>query len=146
MKRRRYQADPMAMYKVMARIEPFTEQDVITLTLPARLAFEAIKNGNAGISHFDELAVSLNTTKVRAESIDPLCEEICMVAQDALRRCKDRYLRTGKFGWDGPALQELPPALDLYETIMRDSNPNFMQAALVEQHGRVMQQIAQGVG
>jgi hypothetical protein len=143
MKRRRYQADPMAMFKVMARIEPFTHDDVITLTLPTRRAFEAIKNGTATTDQFDELAVSINTAKVRSESIDPLCEEICMVAQAALQRCRDRYLRSNQFGFDGMALQEIPPAIDLYESIMAESNPNLMQEALAVQHKRVLEQIAQ---
>lgn len=143
--KRRYTADPMAMFKVMGRIEPYTEADVVQLTLPSRLAFEAIKNGTANTDHFDELAVTLNATLVRSEAIDPFCVETCLTAQRALLRCKERYLRTQKFGWDGLGLQEIPPALDLHEEIMRSSNPNLMTVALTEQYNRIQRGQVNGV-
>jgi hypothetical protein len=127
----------MAMYRVIRRIEPFTEDDVIQLTLPTRLAFQAIGGGTGTQDDFDELALSINSTLVRAETIDPACVETCLVAQRALQRCKDRYLRLGRFGWDALGLQEIPPALELHEEIMRSSNPHKMTAALLEQYRRI---------
>jgi hypothetical protein len=140
MHRRKYRADPMAMFKTLRRIEPYTESDVVELTLPSRLAFEAIKSGAGIEDHFNELAVCINSTLVRAEGIDPFCVETCKTAQAALQRAKDRYLRTGCFGFDGLALQEIPAVLDLHEEIMRNSNPHLMTKVLLEQYSRIEKQ------
>ena len=139
--KRRYQADPLAMFRLINRLEPFTEDDVVKLTLPTRLAFEAIKNGTATTDHFDELAVSINATLVRAEAIDPACVDTCITAQRALLRCKERYQRTGRLGWDGLGLQEVPPALDLHEEIIANSTPHQMTEALLEQYSRIKRRI-----
>ena len=139
--KRRYQADPMAMFKLINRIEPYTDQDVVKLALPARMAFEAIKTGTGTTDDFDELAVSVNSTMVRSESIDELCVQTCIIAQEALLRCKQRYLRTGRFGWDGLALQQVPPALDLHEEVMANSTPHQMTVALKEQYSRIQRGI-----
>lgn len=143
--KRRYAKDPMAMFKVMGRIEPYTPQDVVTLALPSRLAYESIKNGTGTTDHFDELVVSVNATLVRSESIHQDCVDVCIAAQEALLRCKARFLRTGRFGWDGPALHQVPPALDLHEEIMRNSTPHQMTVALKEQYSRIQRGVVNEV-
>ena len=142
--RRRWSADPLAMFKLVSKVTPYSEDDVVQLALPSRMAFEHIKNGTGEEDHFNELAVCINSTLVMAEQIDPLCVETCKQGQAALQRAKDRYLQIGRWGWDGPALQQIPAALDLHEEVMRNSNPYVMTEALKTQYQRIEKQ-KQGV-
>ena len=136
-KQKRYTADPMAMFRVIRLTKTYAEHEVVKLSLPSRLAFEAIKSGGGVLDHFNELAVCINSAKVRSEAIDPLCAATCRAAQDAMTRTRNRYLSTGKFGFDGPAMQQIPDALDLHEEILRGSSPGLMTAALMEQYRRI---------
>jgi hypothetical protein len=134
--KRRWQADPMAALKLINKIEPFTTDEMAQVAMPARLAFEQIKSGIGSEAAFDELAFACNTATVRSESIDALCVETCLIAQRALLRCKDRYVRTGRWGFDGLALQEIPPMLDLHDDLILNSSPLQMNAAFMEQADR----------
>ena len=138
--KRRWQADPGALRRVLARTEPFTAAEVRELALPVRLAFESLRTGAGHEADCDTLAVALNATLVRAEAIDPLCEQVCIDAQDGLMRAKLRHAETGRWGFDGLALQNIPPALDLHEQMLALSSPAQMIAAQEE----VLQRMARG--
>ncbi len=53
--KRRYQADPSSIYRLMAKVQPFTESERVALALPVRIAFDAIKSGQAQRDDFDTL-------------------------------------------------------------------------------------------
>ena len=134
--KRRWQADPMAAFKLINKIEPFTTDEMAQVAVPARLAFEQLKNGIGSEAAFDELAFACNTATVRSESIDALCVETCLIAHRAILRCKYRYERTGRWGFDGPALLDIPPMLDLHDQLILKSSPLQMNAAFKEQADR----------
>jgi hypothetical protein len=69
---------------------------------------------------------------VCAEKIDPLVRETAIRARDALVRAKERRVRTGKWGFDGPALMDIPPCLDLHEDLVANQTPLQMQKAMTE--------------
>ena len=83
----RYHADPMAIFKVMDKLTPFNDIELLRLELPIRLAFEALRTGRGTESDFHDLCAAVNTTMVRSESVDPLCEQTAIAARDALSRC-----------------------------------------------------------
>lgn len=130
--RRMWQKDPGALQRVMARIEPFTEPEQSQLTLPIRTAYERLRTGVGAAQDFHDLAGAINLTMVRCEAIDPMAEITAIDARDAMMRCWQRHLNTGKWGFDGPALQALPPAIDLHEQLVRLSTPLQMAQAMQE--------------
>lgn len=50
-------------------------------------------------------------------------------AADALGRTLERWHRTGQWGLDGPAIQELKDGVSLYEEVLLASSPNQMHDA-----------------
>ncbi len=124
--------DPSAIYRVMNRLQPFTDDELRTLALPVRVAFESLRAGRGTEGDFHTLAAAINTALMRSESIDPLCEQTCITAQAALMRVLDRHQRTGLWGLDGLALQDIPLAIDLHEQLLQLSTPLQMQQAMQE--------------
>ena len=129
-KQARYKADPSAIYRVMSKIQMFTDDEQIKLKLPVREAFERIKNGSGVENDFHTLAAAVNVTMVRAEKIDPLAEETAIHAKAALMRTLHRHQATGRWGFDGPALSEIADCIDLHEQLIELQTPLQMQEAM----------------
>lgn len=127
-----WQKDPHALQRTLNRLEPFTAAEQSQLSLPIRTAYERLRTGAGSAQDFHDLAGAINVTMVRCEAIDPLAEVTAIDARDALMRCWQRHLDTGKWGFDGPALQALPPAIDLHEQLLALSTPLQMAQALQE--------------
>lgn len=130
--KRRWQADPLAAFKLINKIEPFSPGELMRLELPIRMSFESLRSGQGVESDFHDLAAAINVAMVRSEQIDPLCEQTALAARDALMRCWHRYQRSGVFGFDGPALAEIEAGIDLHEQLIRLSTPLQMVQALRE--------------
>jgi hypothetical protein len=128
----RYAADPMAMFKVMNKVKPFDSTEQMRLNLPVRVAYESLRSGKGEEGDFHTLAAAVNVAMVCAEKIDPLVEETAILARDALVRCWHRYQKTGRWGFDGPALVDIPAAIDLHEQLVANQTPLQMQKAMVE--------------
>ena len=126
----RRQADPSAIYRVMSRVQPFVPDELAQLNVPVMAAFERMRTGCADDGDFDTLASAVNICMVRGEEIDPLCVETAQRAQDALMRTMHRHKTTGRWGFDGPALQDIPVAMDLYRQMLELSTPMQMQSAM----------------
>lgn len=116
--KRRYVADPMAMFRVFGRVETFTPAEQAALNLPVRIAFESLRTGKADESDFHTLAAAVNISMVCAEKIDPLVEQSCIGGRDALMRVHKRHAETGLWGLDGPAFAEIEQALEIYEQLV----------------------------
>ena len=115
--KRRYVADPMAIFKVFGKVQPFTEAEQATLNLPVRIAFEAMRTRTAVESDFHTLAAAVNIAMVCAEKIDPLVEQSCIAGRDALMRTHRRHAATWVWGLDGPAFAEIEQSLEIYEQL-----------------------------
>lgn len=106
-----------------------------------RDAFITIKTGKADPQdsrEFDLLAHAMGVTYLRACDIagpdefeNPMLP-IWSAGNEALRRCADRYNKIHRWGFDGPALDELDAAIELYETILQSSSPAQMEEASVQ--------------
>ena len=128
----RYSADPMAMFKVMNKVRPFDQDEQLSLNLPVRVSYEAIRTGKGVDDDFHTVAAAINVAMVCAEKIDPMVEETAIRARDALVRCLARRKRTGVWGFDGPALMDIPPAIDLHEQLVANQTPLQMTKAMSE--------------
>jgi len=95
-----------------------------------RAKFERLCRGEADADDFDHVAMVLNITKVRALEIDETLADMIERAQDAMERCKQRYLAHRRFGFDGPGMQQVLEAIDAAEVIIDASSPLQMRAAL----------------
>lgn len=130
--KRRYQADPSVIYRVMGNFQDFTPEEKGQIVAPCRLAFERIRLGEGKNNDFICLSDACNVSLVRAEKISPLVESVCLVARDALLRCKSRFYKTGRWGFDGPALSAITDMLDVYEQMVDLLKPLQIQDDLAE--------------
>jgi hypothetical protein len=129
-----YRKDPYAMWKVIQGSTPYHDDDVTKLMLPLRFAFEALRRGTATLSDAFEISNAINDTAVRSWGLEDedaanTAGPIADTAIGAMRRCAERYKRTGKLGLDGPGIGDVAAGLDLYEQLVRLSTPAQMMAA-----------------
>lgn len=128
----RWQKDYSAFGRIIGLLEPFTPEELLRLELPIRMSFEALKSGKGVESDFHDIAAAINYTMVRSEEVDPMCEYTAIAARDALMRTWHRWEKTGKWGFDGPALAEVEAGIDLHEQLIRLSTPGQMVKAMRE--------------
>lgn len=145
--KRRWSADPAAMYRVLGKVQPFTEAEQATLNLPVRIAFEAMRTRTAGESDFHTLADAVNISMVCAEKIDPLVEQSCIAGRDALMRTHRRHAATGVWGLDGPAFAEIEQVVGIYEQLTALLTGGQLKDAMTEcvrrmQAGDVMEALS----
>lgn len=124
MKRRKYTKDYTAFTRVIAMTEPFNETELTKLALPSRIAFQLLLNGKAEAADVGRLIDITNVSLVRAWGTD--AQPIAQRAQNALRRCYDRWEQLGAWGLDGPARADIEQGIELYEEQCRLSTPRQM--------------------
>lgn len=101
-------------------------------------AIEAMVHGYACEAHFDTLVYAVNLAVLLAE--DDCGEQDADILGDAMagiRRTKERYLTTGKFGLDGDALMAVRAAYGLHEAQVRSATLGQLSASIEEMHRRI---------
>jgi hypothetical protein len=116
--KRRWQADPMSIFKTFSKIQPFTPDEQAILAVPPRLAFEKLKNGHGTQEDFDTLAIAVNVTMVLSEKIGIFAEQSAIAASNAMIRALERHKRLGRWGFDAVALQDIAIALDVHDQLL----------------------------
>ena len=129
--KRQHRGDPSAIYRLMGRMQAIPEQERTQLEIPVRLAFEAMRNGSATTQDYVTLGDAINLTIARSYEIAnvPECIDVCKRAMGAMIRVRDRYQRMQRWGFDGPGLQEVSEAIDLYSQVLSVSSPMDMYEA-----------------
>lgn len=90
--------------------------------LRIRLAFDALRDGSAESSHYTLLWRAVMIAGVRALSIAPeRLTPIIEAGMAALSRCKERFKKHGRYGFDGQGMQDLITVIDLNEQIVLNS-------------------------
>lgn len=130
--KRRYTADPGAIYRVFGRIQPFTPNEQLRLNLPPRVAYESLRTGKGEEGDFHTLAAAVNVSLVLAEQIDPLAEQTVLLGRDAMVRVLQRHHDTRRWGFNWQDLRDIPPVLDFYEQLIANCTPMQMQDAMNE--------------
>lgn len=115
--KRRYKSDPMAIFRVLGRVQSFTPDEQAQLNLPVFLALDSIAHGKGTEGDFHTLAAAVNVAMVCAERIDPLVEKTCTDARDALMRVLERHTKHGTWGFDGPGYLAVKEAADVYQQL-----------------------------
>ena len=126
-KRSRWQADPFAIYKAIARNTGFNESEQTDCALPVRLAWSSLRAGTADGNDIATLADVIAICIVAAENMDALVQETCESARVALAEVADRYTRVKRWGVDAKSLQDIPPIVDLYEELLRNATGGQME-------------------
>lgn len=123
---------------MLARSKPFRNNPIFnpdTTLLPIRLALQGFLDRTMESEEykaFDTLVCAVGEAKIRYLDIaGPDCEPIKLLdkADDALKRAYERWKRSGEWGLDGPAIQALKDAIDLFEEVFLASSPNQMLVA-----------------
>lgn len=128
--KRRYVADPFAIYKAIARNTGFNESEQTDCALPVRLAWDALRNGTASGDDIATLTDVIAICIVASERMDALVQETCDAARVAMSEVADRYTRLKRWGVDAKSLQDIPPIVDLYEELLRNATGGQMEAWL----------------
>lgn len=139
-------ADPNAMFRVIQGSRPYGEANPKAATgimVKLRLALQRLSDmatPDDDIQDHDELMHALAVALVRSHEIagsgNP-CKEPLMAGVKALQRASERRARKGRWGLDGPGIQELREALDIYEEVLMASSPKQMQTAF-EKHLKML--------
>lgn len=114
---------------VLLNASPHTPGEKTTEHIKNFDAFARLSCGNASTEDFDRVAMVINMVKVRALEIDATLADMLERAQDAMARCKARYLQCSRFGFDGPGLQQVRDAMDAAKEIIDASSPLQMRHA-----------------
>lgn len=130
--KRRYMADPFAMWKVVARTTGFNQDEQVQCALPVRLAWDALRSGTAIGDDIAVLSDVIAICIVASERMDALVQETCEAGRIALAEVADRYTRVKRWGVDAKALRDIPPIVDLYEELLRNATGGQMEQWLGE--------------
>jgi hypothetical protein len=128
--KRRWQTDPTSLARFISRFQPFSQAEVNNIVLPPRVAFESMRNGQGTPQDFGTLADAINITLARSKQMDALCIETCNLAINSMRRTHERYMRIGRYGFDGPALLDIALVLDLFDQFVKLGTPQQLFDAI----------------
>ena len=138
MKRR---INPVAAFVTLAQNQQVKPSQATGLMLELHQCFDALKNGSDDEELFNRLGSSLNTALVLAERIDDEVVAVILDAHEAMYRCRDRFDKHGRFGFDGPGIAAMVDALDVYDQMVRLGTPKQILDASAEAYRRMKKQI-----
>jgi len=125
--KRRHQADPFAIYKVVARNTGFNQAEQVQCALPVRLAWDSLRNGSANAEDIGTLTEVIAICLFAAERMDALIQETCEAAASAMCAVVDRFTRIKRWGVDANALRDIPPVIDFYEELLKNATGAQME-------------------
>lgn len=122
----------------LARFEPFKTNTVYIASnfmLQVEMALDGLLArtiASDDISTVDVIAQAIDVSKIRLLEITGNKTDAMRtlhIASNAILRTRDRWHRTGQWGLDGPAIQELRDAIAIYREILMESSPMQMHMA-----------------
>lgn len=128
----KYRKDPLAMTRVLALTQPFTQAELNALLLPIREAFDALRTGTATDRDVGDIVAAINVASLMAMKIHPDAVKVAHDAVYALGRCIDRHQRLGKWGLDGPAVADIEQGISLHEQLCEKCTPRQMRDAALK--------------
>lgn len=135
----KWRADPTAFQRAIHRVTPYTADEIKSVDLRGRLAYEKLRSGAGTENDYDELVHTLNTNAQRLREMgEDDVHEVCGIAAAAMMRCRERYMQQGKFGFDGPGMAAIHCALDLHTQVLALSTEGEMMEAQMKQYVRLI--------
>lgn len=124
------------IYDVDVR-RPLTDEQMNELGVAYRLAFLSMLDGRACEDHWAVCVVSLNIALVLAEwGIGENCIPEIKLALDGAFRSKTRANKTGRWGFDGAAIQAIQVAFDIHDEQLLYASKQMLKEAKDEVHRR----------
>lgn len=122
-------AQAVAPLALLDNARPHEDGEKAHEHLVLRAALDRLIDGTADTDDFDAVAMHINIVKIRALEIDEGLADTIERAQDAMGRCKQRWIERGRFGFDGAGLVAVRDAMDAAEAIVDASSPLQMMVA-----------------
>lgn len=122
--------EPSAVLSPILYSRTFDADEAAKISVDTRMSWYRLTHGEGSEPDFDLLANSSNVALVLAEPLGELPVDLVLRAQAAIEAMRDRYLRTGRWGADAAALQDVPPMLDFYDELLAHGSPRVMVDAL----------------
>lgn len=96
--------------------KPISENSKSQLSIGILTALDAFTKGHAEKCHFDTLAATVDLSMMLAKNLfqNAYIDEITE-AREGMIRCKDRFINTGKLGFDGEALNSIKFVIQLHD-------------------------------
>lgn len=114
--RRHRPADPGAFLRAIGLQHGMDAGQQVDLTLGVRAAALALSRGAGEEAHVHTLASAINVALVLTErGAGREFQDDIIAAQTALMRTIERGRRSGRWGFDGPALVAVERAIEIYE-------------------------------
>lgn len=129
-RKRRWQADPLAGLRLLARARPFDAGDTTEQHIKTRACFDRLADGTADNDDFDRVAMAINLAKVRALEIDRGLADLLEAGQTAMTSVRKRQERWNKWEVLPAERAAIVEALDAHEAITDASSPLQMHEAL----------------
>jgi len=115
--------DKLAPLRLLDIARPYEPGEMVEEHVATKAAYIRLRDGDGTEDDFDRVSMILNVGLLRSEQIDPLLVE---TMQRGLR-----------FGCDAQGLQDIPEAIDAYETVMDASSPLQMKLAIQGAYARI---------
>ena len=129
--------DGLAPMRLLNMARPYLPGEMLAEHVIAKAAYIRLRDGSGTEDDFDRVSMVLKVGLLRSETIDPLLVETMARGQQSMARMKERYLKGLKFGCDAGGLQDIPEALDAYESVMDASSPLQMKMAIQGAYARI---------
>lgn len=122
----------------LVRQNPLPEERQKNVAIAYHTSIDALAGGYAEKNHFDTVVYALNIGVILAENgIGAEYLDLLRPASAAMARCKERYLKTERFGLDGDGLQAIRAVADLHEAQLAAATHGELAAAIDEMHRRI---------
>jgi hypothetical protein len=117
--------------------QPMSDEQIGDLAIAYRLAYQAMVSGHATEDNWCVVVCSLNISMVLAErGIGEQYIEKINESLEGAFRAKMRAGRSGKWGFDGDAMQSIKHAFDIHEEQLKLASKQEIRDSLAEVHRR----------
>lgn len=117
---------------------PLLEEECVNVLTDYYEAITAMMAGRADQGHFDTLVYAVNIGRVLSDNgIGTEFEHLIDPAMGAMKRCKERMLRTKRIGLDADGIAALRDFGPLHEAQMETATAGEISAAITEMHRRI---------
>ena len=112
----KHKVDPNSAFMAISLSKPVSDTAKVELITGIHLAIKAFASGMANPANFDTLAQTVDLSMMLSQNIfeRAYMNEI-LDAREAMFDCKERYMRTGKFGFSGTGFNAIKFVAELHE-------------------------------
>ncbi|WP_321902063.1 hypothetical protein [Paraburkholderia tropica] len=127
-----------AGFDVMERRAPMDISQTTDLGIAYHVALNEMINGRGTEEHWSTIVCALNIALVLAET-GPGLDSIGIIksALDGMVRARDRARRSGRWGFDGEALNVVKISIEVHDAQLATVTKAAVLAALAEVHRRI---------